>query len=78
MTSFTINVREDRKCAECRKGFATDSGLCLTCVAKATRPKPMSSAVGRAVQQRMRNAFAETPKMRPFEVLSAAAMGEKK
>jgi hypothetical protein len=49
----TINVSMDRKCAECRRGGATDSGICLGCTAKAMGRKPLRSAVGRAVQRRV-------------------------
>jgi hypothetical protein len=53
MKGVTINVRMGVKCAECRKGGAMDSGICLRCAAKAFSDKPMKSAVGQAVQRRM-------------------------
>lgn len=77
MVNVTINVRMDSKCAECRKGGATDNGLCLTCITKAMGSRPMRSDIGRAVRAHIRKTFAETKSQRPFERLGAA-MGPKK
>ncbi len=44
---LTINM--DKKCAECRKPGAANSGICLRCVGKIMRGQPMKSAEGRAV-----------------------------
>lgn len=49
----TINISMDRKCAECGKGGAIDSGICLGCTAKAMRDKPLRSEIGRVVQKRI-------------------------
>lgn len=37
MHRVTINIDMDRKCTKCRKGGATQNGLCLTCINKAIR-----------------------------------------
>lgn len=50
MTSLHITIDMDRKCAECGKGGAVGNGLCLKCTTRAFNPKPMKTAVGRAVQ----------------------------
>ena len=53
MSTVTITVRFDVKCAECGKPGACDNTLCVAYSAAAMRPtKPMQSAAGRAVQQR--------------------------
>lgn len=52
MVSHTITIHMDANCAECGKGGAVDSGICLACTNKAIRGKPMKSATGRAVQAR--------------------------
>lgn len=63
MTDTTITINMDAKCAECGKGGAAASGICLACTAKAIGPsKPMRSQAGRAIQARMdrlRNAKTE-------------------
>lgn len=51
--TFTIDL--DKKCAECGKGGAAESGICLACATKAIQGKPMRSEVGRAVQRRFRS-----------------------
>jgi predicted amidophosphoribosyltransferase len=60
MTNITINVREDRLCAECGKPWATDNELCLECSRKAITGKRMRSDVGRAVQARAKKIMART------------------
>ena len=52
-----VNINMDKKCLECGKGGATDSGVCLSCCTKAISGKPMKSAQGRVVAQRMRAAI---------------------
>ena len=37
MKPVIINVDLDKKCKRCGKGGATDSGVCLACIAKAVR-----------------------------------------
>lgn len=59
MASLTVNVNMDAKCAECRKGGATQNGLCLSCTAKAMGPKRMKSARGLAVQLHIKDRMAE-------------------
>ena len=53
----TIDINMDRECAECRKGGATGSGICLGCTAKAMHDKPLRSEIGRAVQKRIHEAM---------------------
>lgn len=57
MIDFTITIDMDKKCAECRKGGAVGCGLCLKCVARAYKPKPMKSSEGRAMQERVKRQF---------------------
>jgi len=52
MSVPTITINMDIKCAECGKGGAAESGICMSCTLKAMRDKPMKSAIGRAVQAR--------------------------
>jgi hypothetical protein len=59
MTQITINVSENNKCAECGKPWATESGLCLECAAKAITGKRMRSDAGRAVQARVQRHIAK-------------------
>lgn len=47
--TFTVDL--GKKCAECGKGGAAPNGLCLSCVNRAIRGKPMRSSAGRDVQQ---------------------------
>jgi hypothetical protein len=54
MTIPTITVSLDKKCAECGKGGAVDSGICLGCTSKAISGKPMRSPIGRAVALRFK------------------------
>jgi hypothetical protein len=52
MSNMTITIDMSKKCAECKKGGAVDSGICLACTTKAIKGKPMRSPEGRAVQRR--------------------------
>ena len=59
MSAVVININLDAKCAECRKGGATPSRLCLRCVTKAMDPKrAMKSPEGRSMQQKLLRQFA--------------------
>ena len=51
--SLVVNIDMDKRCAECGKGGATDSGICLRCAAKAIEGLPMRSSQGQAVQRRI-------------------------
>lgn len=51
--NVTINIDMDKKCAECGKGGATGSGICLKCASNAIIGKPMKSRQGQAVASRM-------------------------
>lgn len=53
--TFTIHVNMDKKCVECGKGGAVDSGICLGCTSKALGGKPMKSQIGKAVAKRFRD-----------------------
>lgn len=55
---LTIHLDSGKKCAECGKGYAVPSGICLTCTSKAIRGKPMKSAIGREVQARWKRQVA--------------------
>jgi hypothetical protein len=37
MSKYEIKINLDRKCVRCGKGGATESGICLGCVAKAVK-----------------------------------------
>lgn len=50
MTDFTIDINMDKKCAECGKGGATQSEVCLSCAAKAIQGKKMKSRQGKILQ----------------------------
>lgn len=50
---LTIHVDMDRKCPECGKGGATQNGLCLGCITKSMRGRPMKSDLGRAHQKQI-------------------------
>ena len=45
-----ITIDMDKKCPECRKGGATQNGLCLGCITKSLVGKPMKSDLGRRHQ----------------------------
>jgi hypothetical protein len=55
MANLTINIDMGKKCAECGKGGAVDSGICLACTTKVIKGKPMKSPIGRAVAARFKN-----------------------
>jgi len=54
MANMTININMARKCQECGKGGATDSGICLGCANKALKGLPMKSQAGKMVQARFK------------------------
>lgn len=49
-----LNIDMAKPCADCGKGGATPSGICLACAALAVKGKKMKSSKGRAVQKRLR------------------------
>lgn len=55
MSGLTINVDLNKKCVECGKGGAVDSGICLACTSKALSGKAMKSPAGRGVAMRFRD-----------------------
>ena len=58
MTDIVLNIDMDKKCAECGKGGATDSGICLNCLARAMNPlHKMRSRQGAVVQARCAKIF---------------------
>jgi len=59
MADYTINIHFDKKCAECGKGGAADSGICMACTAKAVSGRKMKSATGQAVQEKVKKTFAQ-------------------
>jgi len=60
--NLTINIDMDRKCLECGKGGATESGICLGCTCKAISNKPMKSVAGKKVQERFKH-IGKTPNL---------------
>ena len=52
--SLVVNVDMGKRCAECGKPGASDSGICLRCATKALQGKPMRSREGQIVQRRLR------------------------
>ncbi len=50
---LVIKIDVDKKCFECGKGHALQSGICLTCVNKAMSKKPMRSPEGKQFQKYM-------------------------
>lgn len=53
---YTINIDLDRKCAECGKGGAVDSGICLDCTIKAMGKARLKSPQAKAIRARMEKA----------------------
>jgi predicted amidophosphoribosyltransferase len=50
----------DKRCVECGKPGAVDSGICMMCTAKAMRcGAVMKSHIGRLVQKRCGNVMAK-------------------
>jgi len=47
----TITINMDKECAECGKGGAADSGICLHCTSRAITGRVMKSQEAKAVQQ---------------------------
>lgn len=62
MSIPTITIDMDKKCAECGRGGAVESGVCLKCTGKAIAGRAMKSASGRAVALRWQNLNRETRK----------------
>ena len=61
-----ITLDMDAKCAECGKGGASGSGLCMRCCTKAMDPKrAMKSPQGRALQAMLAAKFAAMKQERP-------------
>ncbi len=61
MPSVTITVNMDKKCVECGKGGAVDSGICLGCTTKALKGRLMKSPAGQAVAARFNKMKRELP-----------------
>ena len=54
MSKYTLTIDMDKKCAECGKGGALPSGICLKCTTTAAySQKPLKSLQAKAVRQRM-------------------------
>jgi hypothetical protein len=58
VSNLVITIDMNKKCAECGKGGAQPSGICLGCTAKAIGGKRMKSQEGRAVALRMQSLLA--------------------
>lgn len=52
ITNITINY--DKKCIECGKKGALDNGLCLSCLNKAMRGKPMKTTIGQTIAKKFK------------------------
>jgi hypothetical protein len=57
MKGPTITINMDKPCAECGKGGAANSGICLQCTVKALDRRPMKSAAGKAVARRIQGSL---------------------
>ena len=55
MTAPTITINMDKKCSECGKPGASDSGICLSCATKAITGRVMKSQAGKAVAARFKS-----------------------
>ena len=62
MADVHMTIDMDRKCAECGKMGATDSGICLKCCLKIMRGQQMRSRQGQAVAKRQKEARNYWPK----------------
>ena len=51
--NVSITIDMDKRCAECDKGGATESGICLRCIIKTMGNKPLKSREAIAFRQRM-------------------------
>jgi hypothetical protein len=60
--NLTINVDLGKKCVECGKGGAMDSGICLKCTGKMMMGTKMKSDIGKAVEQRYRKFNRSRPR----------------
>lgn len=58
MSANSILIDLDKKCMECGKLGAAESGICLKCAVKAINGKVMRSAAGQAVQRRIKREIA--------------------
>jgi hypothetical protein len=56
MSTYRFEINMDKKCAECGKGGATGSGICLSCATRAISGGTMKSHEGRSVQATIRAA----------------------
>lgn len=56
-----ITIDLDKKCAECGKGGAMPSQICMRCTTKAISGKPMKSWQGRSVAARYFKQFPPKP-----------------
>lgn len=63
--TVTVEVDLDRKCLECHKGGATQSGVCLTCIAKAMGDAPLNSSAAKAMRARFLGMARTARKTRP-------------
>lgn len=65
MSDLVITIDMDKRCAECGKPGACDSGICMRCATKAINPaSKMRSVQGRAVQARYKTMLRDMLKAR--------------
>ena len=60
MSTMTITIDMNKKCAECGKPGASGSGICMKCACKAMKPVPvMKSSQGKDLQRRYTSLFSK-------------------
>lgn len=74
-TQLNISIDESKTCAECGKGGAAESGICMTCATKIVGGKPMRSETGKAIAARWQRMKAERSQ-RPAVVFALLQKGE--
>jgi hypothetical protein len=58
VNNIFVSIDLDKKCAECGKDGACQSGICLKCTSKMMfGKKPMKSAYGRGLQRQFHERF---------------------
>lgn len=51
---INITINYDKKCIECGKKGATENGLCLNCINKAIKGKPMKTTIGQVIAKKFK------------------------
>jgi len=58
---ININIDMDRRCVECGKPGACDSGICMDCATKVMGNKPLKSATANEIRSRLRRRRGLSP-----------------